>query len=236
MASPARRRRLAYKFLPAEFALQDLIKREIKISTFPDMNDPFELLGGLPVSPSVAQAFEVMINWLSEYGGVLCLSQDWRNAMLWSHYGDKHNGMCLGLNIGPAAQVSKPRYVKTRKRFDPQMRILLKAAARLPATRKSTKLPPDYEKAVRRLLLTKFEEWKYENKVRVFIKLKEEQKRGGYYFAELDDDFQPVSLILGPRCRTTDREIASATCGYSTPIKIVRTVLAPNSFQVIEAS
>ena len=87
-----------------------------------------------------------------------------------------------------------------------------------------------------RLLLTKFEAWKYEDEVRVFIELKEEQKRGCNYFADLDDNFQPVSLILGPRCRTTDREIASAISAYSTPIKIVRTMLAPDSFQVIEAS
>jgi hypothetical protein len=71
------------------------------------------------------------------------------------------------------------------------------------------------------------------NEVRVFLTLKEEQKRGCHYFAEWDDNLQPVSLILGARCRTTDREIASATSGYSTPIKIVRTVLATDSFQVI---
>jgi len=49
-----------------------------------------------------------------------------------------------------------------------------------------------------RLLLTKFEAWKYEDEVRVFIELKEEQKRGCHYFADLDDDFQPASLIPWP--------------------------------------
>jgi hypothetical protein len=62
------------------------------------------------------------------------------------------------------------------------------------------------------------------------------KSRGCRYFADLDEGFQPVSSILGPRCRTSEREIASATSGYSTPINIVRTVLAPDSFQVIEAS
>jgi hypothetical protein len=90
MAPPIKKTRV-YKFLPAEFALQDLIRREIRISTFPDMNDPFELLGGLPVAPDVARQFEAVIKWLREWCGVLCFSQDWRNAMLWSHYGDKHN-------------------------------------------------------------------------------------------------------------------------------------------------
>jgi hypothetical protein len=72
MASPTRRRKLVYKFLPAEFALQNLIKREIKISTFADMNDPFELLGGLSIAADVAHHFQAVIDWLSGYCGVLC--------------------------------------------------------------------------------------------------------------------------------------------------------------------
>jgi hypothetical protein len=128
MEPVARRRTLAYKFLPAVFALQDLIRREIKISTFPDMNDPFELLGGLPIAPDIEHRFQVLIGWLSGWCGVLCLSRDWQNAMLWSHYADKHSGMCLGLRVGPNVQISKPRYVSNRKKFDSDMRMLLNAA------------------------------------------------------------------------------------------------------------
>jgi len=225
-----------YKFLSADFALQDLIRREIKISTFLDMNDPFELLGGLSVDPDLSKHFAAIISRLTEWCGVLCFSRDWQNAMLWSHYGDKHNGMCLGFNVGPNVQVSKPRYVTNRKTFDADMRILLRAAARFPAIRKSKKLPPNCEEAIKRLLLTKFRQWKYENEVRVFLTLKDEQKRGCHYFAEFNDHIRPVSLILGPRCRTTDREIASATSGYATPITVVRTVLSSDSFEVVEAT
>jgi Protein of unknown function (DUF2971) len=213
-----------------------LIKREIKISTFPDMNDPFELLGGLPVAPDIAHHFQAVINRLNGWCGVLCFSRDWQNALLWSHYADKHNGMCVGLDVGPKTQVSTPLHVKNRKKFDADMLTLLKAAKSLAAIKKSGKLPPNCVAAIRRLLLTKFEAWKYEDEVRVFCELKNEQKRGCHYFAELDDNFRPVSLMLGPRCRTSDREIESATSGYSAPIRVVRTVLAPNSFQVIEAS
>jgi len=42
-----------YKFLTAEFALQNLIKRQIKISEFHDMNDPFELWGIKLSDPNV---------------------------------------------------------------------------------------------------------------------------------------------------------------------------------------
>lgn len=144
--------------------------------------------------------------------------------------------MCVGFSIGPKVQINKPIYVRSRAEFDNDMRVLLKAASRLSAIKKAGKLPPDCLAAIRRLLLTKFIDWKYENEVRVFLELKEEQKRGRHYFAELDDDFQPVSLILGPRCRITDREIASAVTGYATPITVVRTTLSSNSFEVVEAA
>ncbi len=166
---------------------------------------------------------------------MLCFSRDWRNALLWSHYADKHNGMCVGFSIGPKVQISKPLYVRNRAEFDSDMRVLLGVAARLSAIKRTGKLPPDCVAAIRRLLLTKFSDWKYENEIRVFLELKEEQRRGCHHFAALDDDFQPVSLILGPRCRTTAREIASATSGYSTPITVVRTALSSNSFEVVEA-
>jgi hypothetical protein len=124
MAS-ARPRRLGYKFLPAQLALQDLIRQEIKISTFRDMNDPFELLGGLPIAPTVAHHFQTIIDWLSGFCGALCFSRDWHNAMLWSHYGDKHKGMCLGLDLGPDVQIHEPIYVSSRQEFNTDLLILL---------------------------------------------------------------------------------------------------------------
>jgi hypothetical protein len=133
-------------------------------------------------------------------------------------------------------QISKPIYLRNRAEFSTDMRVLIEAASRLTAIKKSGKLPPDCPAAIRRMLLTKFSAWKYEDEVRVFIELKDEQKRGPHCFAELNDKFQPTSLILGPRCRTTDREITGAISGYPAPINVVRTVLASHSFQVIRAT
>jgi hypothetical protein len=114
-------------------------------------------LGGLPISSQMGPLFQVIVDWLNQSKGVLCFSQDWHNAMLRSHYGDKHNGMCIGFRLGPKAVTNRPRYVRTRRKFDADMSILLKGAARFPAIKRSRKLPPNCEKAVERLLLTKFE-------------------------------------------------------------------------------
>lgn len=31
--------------------------------------------------------------------GLLCFSTNWTNPLLWSHYGEKHTGVCLGFNL-----------------------------------------------------------------------------------------------------------------------------------------
>src|ERR1700733_7795266 len=96
-----------YKFLRADLALQNLTERHIKISTFPDMNDPFELLGGFESDPDLRRFRDGLTTLLNQCG-VLCFSRSWQNALLWSHYGDKHRGICLGIDItGPAKVLLK---------------------------------------------------------------------------------------------------------------------------------
>jgi hypothetical protein len=60
------------------------------------------------------------------------------------------------------------------------------------------------------MLLTKFDAWRYENEVRLFIALKQEQKRGALYFAEFDEQIQPSTITLGPRCPIPPEEIDAA--------------------------
>jgi hypothetical protein len=76
------------------------------------MNDPFELLGGLSSDPELRDHLTALLSHLNNWCGVLCFSQDWQNPLLWSHYGDKHKGICLGLDI--SVGVVPPVLSKTR--------------------------------------------------------------------------------------------------------------------------
>jgi hypothetical protein len=82
-----------YKFLSAEFARQDLKERQIKISEFHDMNDPFELVG---VHLSDPILHDLVIGICKGTLGALCFSGSWNNPMLWSLYADKHKGILSG--------------------------------------------------------------------------------------------------------------------------------------------
>ena len=45
--------------------------------------------------------------------GVLCFSRGWHNPLLWSHYGDKHRGVCLGFDV-PNAHIVHVSYNSSR--------------------------------------------------------------------------------------------------------------------------
>jgi hypothetical protein len=221
-----------YKFLPAEFALQNLCKRQIKISSFPDMNDPFELLGGLRIAPELRHHWEALLSRLNEWCGVLCFSRGWHNAMLWSHYGDKHKGICLGFDISAKVELRKPCYIANRQEFDEDLRVLVAAASHWMSLKPSDKEFQDCMRIIRRMLLTKFDAWRYEDELRMFIEQKEDQRQGAFYFAEFDEQIQLRSIVLGARCTTPSKHIELVTAGYSPAITVVRAALSPKAFQV----
>ncbi|MCZ2479440.1 DUF2971 domain-containing protein [Aquirufa nivalisilvae] len=41
---------------------------------------------------------EVMFKEYDDRFGVLSLSKNWNNILMWSHYGDRHNGYCIGFH------------------------------------------------------------------------------------------------------------------------------------------
>jgi hypothetical protein len=88
-----------YHFLSAEHALEDIAKRRIKISEIKQLNDPFELVCVYQKDQGLRQALRVYKMAINARYGVLCFSKHWHNPVLWSHYADKHRGICLGFDI-----------------------------------------------------------------------------------------------------------------------------------------
>ena len=55
-------------------------------------------------------------NGLATRRGILCFSPDWRDPVIWAHYSDKHEGICLGFEI-PDDVCKKVTYVPRRLPF-----------------------------------------------------------------------------------------------------------------------
>jgi hypothetical protein len=132
-----------YKFLSAEFGMKSLRERRIKISTVDDLNDPFELM---PFELSDKRARSGLMaareTW-SKTRGVLCFSADWRDPVIWSHYSDKHKGLCLGFDL-PDNVTRAVTYVDGRLALGDSMR-------------------PDMGQD---WLYTKYNNWSYEREIR----------------------------------------------------------------------
>jgi DUF2971 family protein len=205
-----------YKFLSVKFALKDLAERRIKLSEFGDMNDPFELMGSQWADPFVDR----LLTSYAQNLGVLCFSKNWCNPLLWSHYADKHKGICLGFDI-PEGAGETPIYVDRRERLNPE--ILFEAIR--------TGRSQMAEQQIPRKLLLKFEDWRYEDEVRLFARL--DGKPVDFSYFDFGTNMVLCEVIAGPRCTVTKKKIEGKLNGYSGSVSIIKAKLS-DSFQVIE--
>jgi hypothetical protein len=183
-----------YHFLSAQYTLKTLYEHRIKISTFSDLNDPFELWPFRLDSADAQKRFAKIREQFSERIGLVCFSRNWDNLLLWSHYGDKHKGICLGFDI-PDDLLITVRYVSERL-CPPQCEEGIESAA------------AEY-------YCIKFKQWGYEDEVRFCANL--DKSEGGLYFYDFRENDQHIQLrevILGHRCSLEERAIERALSNY----------------------
>jgi hypothetical protein len=99
-----------YHYLEAKWALDDIRRRRLKVSYIPDMNDPYELKSARFNDGTSQMALEqTMAENAEKYSG-LCFSRSWNNILMWSHYAEKHKGICLGSDV-PDELTRDVRYI-----------------------------------------------------------------------------------------------------------------------------
>lgn len=192
-----------YHLTTLEYAINNLALGRLKVARISEVNDPFEymalkLKGGL----SGQKALQDLKAIQNEQTGLLCFSGDWTNPVLWSHYGAKHQGVCLGFDVkrdiaqavhyvgerdlAEVEDISKPRL--TREQED-------------------------------KIRCTKFDNWKYEEEHRVFLTLADMKKEASLYFYEFGKDVRLAEVILGVNCQASIESIRAMVAEkYSTAI------------------
>lgn len=198
--------------------LGNIALRRVKISRFADLNDPFELLAVDLKDRRHRKAFRETKEALNETKGLICLSNSWGNPLLWGHYGEKHTGLALGFEVDDHL-VAKVIYAKSPEAIPID---------------KQTDLPRLTEALVNRLLRTKFHDWKYEDEMRLFVKLDHETKESGMYFYDFSPHFQLREVILGPRCEVPIASVRSIVKGYSPSVSVIKSRIAFSTFRVVE--
>ena len=206
-----------YHYLKAEHGIDDIAKKRLKISRLSDLNDPFELLSTEMRNREWRKLFNELKTDISEKFGVLCFSRNWHNPLLWSHYADKHKGMCLGFDV-PHSYLMEMTYSGKR--------LLLSVENEM----KKLKLDEEFMKTI---LRTKYKDWKYEDEVRLFLNLEEKDRETGHYFKEFSEEITLKQVILGPRCEVTKPEVAKSLSGYGNNVEVIPARLAFGSFRVV---
>ena len=204
-----------YHFLRRSDALDDLRHQWLKVSEFNDLNDPFELLGVELSIPANRLIFKSAEERVAKRTGVLCFSQCSRNALLWSHYAEKHKGMCLGFDV--EAHLLTP---------------ITYATERLLLEEDGLHSDEDFEQFVQQLMFTNFNGWSYEEEVRVSVPLNQRDNHDKLFIRRFGDGIELKEVIVGHRCDCQRQELQDAITGL-TGVKIEKARLAFKSFEVV---
>lgn len=206
-----------YHFLNEQYGLEAIRERRLKVARIDELNDPFEFAGVNFQDKPLRDAFRKMKREMSESSGLLCFSTKWSNPVIWSHYADRHRGLCLGFDVADVS-VGPVSY----------------SGRRLAVELENLKTPRDLSKDyVRKILFTKYSHWKYENEYRGFVTLEEADEVTGLYFSEFSERLILRQVIVGAES-TISRECLSEALGEDQQsVEQIKARLAFKSFSVI---
>jgi hypothetical protein len=207
-----------YNLSSTPYALSNIALRRLKISRLSDLNDPFELLAAVLLNPLHRRAFADWKDELSQSTGLICFSKSWRNPLLWGHYADRHTGIALGFEVPDSLPVDVI-YSATR--------------VRIATDAKSDKVILN-EALMKRLLRTKFEDWKYEDESRVFVELDHSTCEAGMYFKNFGPDLALAEVVIGPKCDLPIDRVRAMVDSAHPGVRVVKARMAYRSFHVIE--
>jgi len=216
-----------YKFLDTKYGIDSTQKRRLKQSRVSDLNDPFELRSFDVTSTIIRETFRQTSEDVDKTDGLLCFSAGWENPVIWAHYSDKHKGLCLGFEIPDLAEDpnSNTGYVKYVPCLLPCPSLsTFEGFEKLPDSG-----PHDFAHAA---LFTKFEHWAYENEIRVWVPLGNEDS--GLHFVPFGKDLQLKQVVLGQRCARSRADIVEALGALVQEVKIMKARAAYDKFQMVE--
>ena len=206
-----------YHLLPADHGISNIGLRRLKVARFSEVNDPFELLALNFRERKTRKLVRRFKAGQNSKTGLLCFSANWTNPVLWSHYANRHQGICLGFDLR-RDRVQRVEYEDKR---------LLE---KLDDNDNPSLMP---EALQNRLLRTKSRHWQYEEEIRRFINLLDAIADQGLLFWPFDDDMRLVEVILGPESPLDLSDTRGLVLATNPGVSVFRARLAFRSFQVV---
>jgi len=188
-----------YRYLNHTYGLDAIQKGQWKIGRVTELNDPLDCEPQLINFESTTES-EIK-NEYADLFGILCYSRTINSPVLWSHYGDRHQGIALGFDY--SKENWKPQeviYCHERPTLDYKV---LENLSNTDATE---------DVFLRKLItdgyLTKAKGWAYEDEYRHFIALQDKDCRmeGVNYFRGIPFP-NLCEIVLGINCKATENDI-----------------------------
>ena len=195
-----------------------LPEQEIRISTFDKVNDPFELLGAIRGGRIGHRDFSWLRDHWTKTVGFISFSDNWKSPLMWAHYASNHTGVCLGIEVTdkkPLKMEYQPRRVALQfdfKKFENAADDVL----------------------MKKLVVTKFQEWEYEQEWRILFPLEYDPKhpKPEYFYEQFTPGFELREIILGARCEQSPEEIQKQIFGVTALVHVKRARPAFDSFSI----
>lgn len=207
-----------YYLTSTKWARVAIEEQRLKLSLFPSVNDPFELLGGALGDKRARRVFQYVKETLGQRYGFICLSETWRSPVMWAHYGDRHTGVALGFDV-PERAAHKVDYRGEK------LKDLLGENPSLGSVSKETLM---------RLVSTKAKAWSYEEERRVFETLKDAPRNeAGHHFLPFNDGYFTLrEVLLGVGSDWSVPEAAKAVAWTTKSVRVRRVRAAFDRFEM----
>jgi len=204
-----------YHYLEARWALDDIRKRRLKISAIDDTNDPYEFACVRSDDERSQRVLDTFARgWADDYR-VHCFSWSWSNVLMWSHYAERHKGICLGFDV-PEGCAKNVEYVGEVKHIG----VLRTAVA------------DENDEILKHLIWTKYEGWSYEQEVRLTGRKVNMTEDGGPVFVPFGEQLHLKEVIAGPRFSLGRNVIDRALSGYSGVV-VIKAKCSASGFEVV---
>lgn len=205
-----------YKVLPACYAISNIENKRIKVTEENGINDPFEFAIFSYQPPNIralgaGKEKTDMIKELKEFlkckkrnffrkEALICLSEDWTSAPLWTHYGGGHTGICLGFDVRVSESLRQVAY--ETERLDLNLETIRKFNEKF---------------FLEKFVYSKSTEWQYEREWRMSVNRTRTIEEDEHSFMSFNEDFRLREVILGLNY-FTGNDSGTAVCKDSGPL------------------
>ncbi len=210
---------IVYHFINQKYGLKVLKEQRLKVSDMNNVNDPFDFLSTAAPTKEERKNLKSWLDGMSEQFGLLCFSRDWQNPVQWSHYAERHEGLCLGFDI-PNENLTQVNYVQSRP-------VWPKSSAALNDLNENQR-----SKIVDQLLYTKFAHWSYEDEYRFFTS-KLSKEPDGCHYINFSNDIKLVKVMVGLRSDITRSTLSSALGNLSKGVEVFKVRSSFHDFRIV---